>query len=169
MLVPMASLRIGFNGLWYVFIPLRIGTTSNFVQDRVKDARIGIDARMISHEKATLINSKISASNSKLIYPPQNLVDLIWKDKPPKPKAPIFIQPIEFTGSLWSLLIPNFCLIPWSVGMDAHAKLRKLRDWISSQPPSVPSYSQHPATPAQMQVGTLITSLSSIGKAYHNP
>jgi Xaa-Pro aminopeptidase len=64
----------------------------------VKDARIGIDARMISHEKATLINSKINSSGSKLIYPPQNLVDLVWKDKPPKSKAPLFIQPIEFTG-----------------------------------------------------------------------
>ena len=50
--------------------------------------------------------------------------------------------------------------------MDATTKLKKLRDWIRSQPPSVPSYSQHPATAAQMQVGTLITSLSCIGKAY---
>jgi Xaa-Pro aminopeptidase len=54
---------------------------------------------MISHEKATLINSKIGPSSSKLIYPPQNLVDLVWKDKPAKPKAPVFLQPIEFTGT----------------------------------------------------------------------
>ena len=68
-------------------------------QDRVKDAKIGIDARMISHEKATLLNTQIAHTNSKLVYPPQNLVDLIWKDKPLKSKAPIFLQPIEFTGA----------------------------------------------------------------------
>lgn len=50
-------------------------------------------------------------------------------------------------------------------GVDVSIKLKKLRDWIRSEPPSVPSYSQHPATPAQMQAGTLITSLSCIGKA----
>jgi Xaa-Pro aminopeptidase len=52
-----------------------------FLQERVRNSRIGInDARMISHEKATLINFKINthAIDSKLVYPPQNLVDLIW-------------------------------------------------------------------------------------------
>lgn len=96
----MGNLRIGSNGLWYGSICFVTSPVSNQLdQERVKDARVGIDARMISHEKATLINSKIGPSNSKLIYPPQNLVDLIWKDKPPKPKAPIFLQPIEFTGT----------------------------------------------------------------------
>jgi hypothetical protein len=107
------SLRIGSNGLWYVAISFTIDSISNIShQDRVRDARIGIDARMISHEKATLINSKINSSNSKLIYPPQNLVDLVWKDKPLKPKAPLFMQPIEFTGT--SIPTPdccNLCLI----------------------------------------------------------
>lgn len=54
---------------------------------------------MISHEKATLINNKILPLNSKLVYPPQNLIDLVWKDKPAKSKAPIYIQPYEFTGA----------------------------------------------------------------------
>jgi len=77
----------------------------------VRDARISIDARMISHEKATLISSKLSPLNSKLIYPPHNLVDFVWKDKPSKMKAPIFIQPIEFTSTLNpSLLMRYLCL-----------------------------------------------------------
>jgi Xaa-Pro aminopeptidase len=53
---------------------------------------------MISHEKATLLNSKLAARSSKLVYPPQNLVDLIWKDKPAKSKESIYTQPMEFTG-----------------------------------------------------------------------
>ena len=55
---------------------------------------------MISHEKAALLNTKLSSKSSKLVYPPQNLVDLIWKDKPQKPREAIFVQPLEFSGTL---------------------------------------------------------------------
>ena len=100
---------------------------------------------MLSHEKATLFNTQLTAKSSKLIYPPQNFVDLIWKDKPPKSKEPIFIQPLEFTGK------------------EASAKLGELRSWIKKQPPATLSYSKAPPTPAQMHVATLVSSLSSIG------
>ncbi|KAF8069893.1 Creatinase aminopeptidase, partial [Lyophyllum atratum] len=111
---------------------------------RAKDARIGIDARMISHENAMLINSKIIRTNSKLTHPPENLVDHVWKDKPRKSKAPIFKQPIEFSG------------------VSAATKLLKLRDWIEAQPPAIPPHSKNPATPDEVHTGTLITSLSCI-------
>jgi Xaa-Pro aminopeptidase len=51
----------------------------------------------------------------------------------------------------------------WDEGQDATEKLRHVRNWIKTQPPSVPSYSRSPPTPAQMHVATLITSLSNIG------
>ncbi|KAJ6526974.1 aminopeptidase-P [Mycena vulgaris] len=111
---------------------------------KAKGSRIGIDARMISHEKATLLNGKLGPLDSKLIYPPQNLVDLSWKDKAPKSREPVYRQPIEFTGQ------------------EASSKLKRLREWISRQPPSVPAYSKAPPTEAQIHVGTLVTSLSSI-------
>ncbi|KAJ7122012.1 Creatinase aminopeptidase [Mycena crocata] len=111
---------------------------------KARESRIGIDARMISHEKATLLNSKLNSLDSKLIYPPQNLVDLAWKDKAPKSREPVYRQPIEFTGQ------------------EASSKLSHLRDWIRAQPPSVPAYSKTPPTEAQMHVATLVTSLSSI-------
>ena len=57
---------------------------------------------MISHEKASLLNSKLGAIQSKLVYPPQNLVDLIWKAKPVKPDAAIYIQSTEFAGVCFS-------------------------------------------------------------------
>jgi hypothetical protein len=53
---------------------------------------------MISHEKATLLAAKLTPLESKMHYPPQNLVDLAWKDKAPKSREPLFRQPIEFTG-----------------------------------------------------------------------
>ncbi|EAU90984.2 aminopeptidase-P [Coprinopsis cinerea okayama7 len=111
---------------------------------RVRNSRIGLDARMISHEKATLINSKLSSLDSKLVYPPQNLVDLVWKDKPEKSKASVYIQPIEFTGK------------------DANYKIAKVREWIKAQPPTTLPYSKREPTEKDMQVGTLITSLPQI-------
>ncbi|KAJ7162266.1 Creatinase aminopeptidase [Mycena filopes] len=112
--------------------------------NRAKSCKIGIDARMISHAQATLLTSKLSALDSKMIYPPQNLVDLAWKDKAPKSREPVYRQGVEFTGQ------------------EASLKLRKVRKWIEDQPPSVPAYSKAPPTESQMHVGTLITSLSGI-------
>ncbi|KAG8214168.1 Creatinase aminopeptidase [Butyriboletus roseoflavus] len=112
--------------------------------DRVRDAKIGIDARMISHEKATQLIAKLNAKSSKLVFPPQNFVDLSWKDKPLRSKDPVFVQSIDFTGR------------------EASSKLAEVRQWVRAQPPAVPTYSKSPPTAAQMHVGTLITSLSNI-------
>jgi len=101
---------------------------------------------MISHEKANLINTKIQSKDSKLIYPPQNLVDLIWKEKPTKSLEKVYVQSTEFAGR------------------DATYKLSKLRDWIKQQPASVPSYSKQEPNASQMHVATLVTSLTCIGE-----
>jgi Xaa-Pro aminopeptidase len=112
--------------------------------DRARDARIGIDARMLPHEKAVLLNAQLGARNSKLAYPPQNLADLIWKAKPSRSKDTVYIQPTEFTG------------------MDAEEKLKAIQAWVKAQPPAMPSYSKAAPTEAQQHIGTLITALPSI-------
>jgi Xaa-Pro aminopeptidase len=114
-------------------------------EDRAKDCRIGIDARMISHTKAIDINSQLGSRNSKLVYPPQNLVDLVWKDKPVRSKEPVFIHSMEFTGR------------------STKDKLADVRNWIHDTPPATLSYSKAAPTPAQFHVATLITALDSIG------
>lgn len=101
---------------------------------------------MLSHEKATSLNTLLIPKGSKLFYPPQNLVDSIWKEKPARSKEPVFVQPMKLAG------------------MEAGAKIAKLRGWIKSQPPSVPSYSKSAPTPAQMQEAMLISNLSSVGE-----
>ena len=63
---------------------------------------------MVSHEKATLLSSKLNALESKLVYPPQNLVDLTWKAKPIKPDAAIYIQSVEFAGMLCFIVLLLF-------------------------------------------------------------
>jgi Xaa-Pro aminopeptidase len=120
-------------------------------QDRAKDSRIGIDGRMIAHEKAVLFSSKLTSLSSKLIFPPQNFIDLLWKDKPQRSKDPIALQPRQFTGR------------------DARDKLDEVKAWVKAQPPATLSYSKAPATPAQMHVGTLITSLDCIGTELFRP
>ncbi|TFK24757.1 aminopeptidase-P [Coprinopsis marcescibilis] len=111
---------------------------------RVRSSRIGLDARMISHEKATLLTSKLNSLDSKLVYPPQNLVDLVWKEKPDKSKASIYIQGIEYTGK------------------DANFKIGKVREWIKLQPPAMSPYTKREPTARDMHVGTLITALPQI-------
>lgn len=117
----------------------------DFLVTRIKESRIGIDARMLPHQKAVLLNSQLQSKASKLFYPPQNLVDLIWKEKPPRSKEQIYVQPLKYTG------------------MEAGKKLARLREWIGEQAPSVPSYSKAPPTAGQMQAGTLISNLGCIG------
>lgn len=123
---------------------------------------------MISHEKATLINAKIQSLESKLIYPPQNLVDLIWAEKPEKPHAMVYIQSTEFAGPPFP---PEYLGYPLtscsSLGRSAESKLEELREWIKLQPASIPSYSkQQEPLASQVHVATLVTSLSCIGMCY---
>jgi Xaa-Pro aminopeptidase len=100
---------------------------------------------MISHEKATQLIAKLNTKASKLVFPSQNFIDLTWKDKPLRPKDPIFVQSLDFTGRA------------------ASSKLAEVRQWIRAQPPAMPTHSKSPPTAAQAHVGTIIASLSSIG------
>jgi Xaa-Pro aminopeptidase len=154
---------IGSNGLWYVYTVFYISSVFHaFFQDRAKDSRIGVDARMIAHEIATLLSSKLNSRSSKLIFPPQNLVDFLWKDRPLRAKNPILVQGREFSGECIASLARVWISLEIK-GKDATEKIREVREWIKAQPPAVPSYSKSPPTPAQMHVATLITSLSNIG------
>ncbi|KAI0075847.1 Creatinase/aminopeptidase [Panus rudis PR-1116 ss-1] len=124
-------------------------SNSNASSSSPREVKVGIDARMISHEHATKLNNELSRRRSKLIFPPQNFVDLIWKDKPQRSQEPIFVQPIQFTGT------------------EAGAKLDKLRRWIAQQPASNNGYSSKSSPnaepkPAQRQVATLISNLACI-------
>ncbi len=108
--------------------------------------RIGIDPRTISHEKASFISFKFSSLDCKFVFISNNLVDLIWKDKPGKPSGVTYVQNIEYTGE------------------DALSKTYKLRKWMKDQPPAIPSVSKYKIpTPQQMHVGVLVSNLACIG------
>ncbi|EJD02621.1 Creatinase/aminopeptidase [Fomitiporia mediterranea MF3/22] len=118
----------------------------SFLLKRVQEGhRIGLDARMISWSNASVLNSSVARLGAKLVFPSQNFVDLVWKNKPVRPKDPIFIQPRRFAGK------------------DPRTKLAELRKWILEQPPAKPSYAKPgPPTDAQKHVATLVTDLANI-------
>lgn len=131
--------------------PGNVRDWTEWILQRANDSKIGMDARLISYEKATALNNQLKPKNSKLQYPPQNLVDLVWREKPARSREPIYVHKSEFTG------------------MSANKKLSLVKEWIKQQRPSVPSYSKAAPKPSQMQVATLISNLSSIGAFVSQP
>ncbi|KAF9231957.1 hypothetical protein BU15DRAFT_81798 [Melanogaster broomeanus] len=117
--------------------------TIKWLMDRFRNAKIGIDACMISHDMATQLLAKLNAKWSRLVFPSQNFTDLIWKENPSSLQR-LFIQFIGFTGR------------------EPSSKIAEVRQWTRMQPPAVPAYSKSAPTPSHMHVGTLITSLSNI-------
>lgn len=118
---------------------------TEWLVQRADHSKIGIDARLISYEKAAALNNELKAKDSRLFYPPQNLVDLVWKEKPARSREPIYVQSHDFTG------------------VKASEKLARLRQWIEAQRPNMPSYSKAEPKPSQKQVATLISNLACIG------
>ena len=94
--VDWIAVRTSFRILWTFAIDASF--PYSIFQDRVNESRVGVDARMISNETAQQFYPLLKAKNSKLVYPPQNLIDLIWLNKPERSKNRIFVQPIEYTG-----------------------------------------------------------------------
>ncbi|KZV95222.1 Creatinase/aminopeptidase [Exidia glandulosa HHB12029] len=80
-----------------------------------RGTKIGIDSRMLTHEYAVSLSQKMNAAGVQLAFPYRNLVDVIWKDRPVRPRDPIFLQPREFTGQ------------------EASDKLKDFRAWMDTQ------------------------------------
>jgi len=101
---------------------------------------------MISNETALQLYPLLQAKKSKLVYPSQNLIDLVWEGKPTRSKNKIYVQPIEYTGK------------------DASKKIIQVRDWIKNLPVSSHSNSpsKGPPPPSQQHVGTLESNLACI-------
>ena len=91
-----------------------------------RGSKIGIDSRMISHERATRLSKGLSDSGSQLVHPRQNLVDLIWKDQPMRPKDAVYVQPEVYTGK------------------GAREKLSDIRGWIRRKNEMVVKHVQSP-------------------------
>ena len=119
--------------------------TGQWLIDHARESKIGIDSRLISFQAVTVLNNTLKPKNSKLRYPAQKLVDLLWSEKPPRSREQIYVQPNEFTDT------------------GAGEKLTKLREWIKQERLTMHSCFKSEPKLSQMQVATVITNLSSIG------
>ena len=132
---------------WHLIQAGRAEAPKDWVEwlvDNVKDSHIGIDARTLCCAKAIELNNRLLPKGSKLVYPSHNLIDLIWKDRPPRPREPIYIHAMQFSGK------------------SSLDKLAEIRSWIRKTPPITSSSSKSVPTVDGYHVATLITALDSI-------
>ncbi|KIJ54668.1 hypothetical protein M422DRAFT_24575 [Sphaerobolus stellatus SS14] len=108
--------------------------------DRAKGAKVGVDSRLIPYSFALKLRSELALRDSVLVYPWQNLIDLLWKERPPRPPHPIHIHPLTFAGE------------------DAQSKLDSIRMWIRSKSP--PESSKR--TQADMPIAAFFANLYDI-------
>ncbi|KDQ51606.1 hypothetical protein JAAARDRAFT_506154 [Jaapia argillacea MUCL 33604] len=59
------------------------------------EASIGLDARHVWHDQAVFLKSLAVVNKSKLVPVYQNLVDVIWEDKPQRGEEVVSVHPIE--------------------------------------------------------------------------
>lgn len=65
-------------------------------------SRIGVDPFLISYSGWKKLSDSLAANGGHVLVPcHENLIDLIWDDKPPIPCHPIVPLDIRFTGKSW--------------------------------------------------------------------
>lgn len=76
-------------------------------QNLPKDAAVGVDPWCVSVETAQRWEQAFSKKNQRLIQLSVNLVDEVWKDRPPAQYSPVIVQPLEFAGQAVSDKLVN--------------------------------------------------------------
>ncbi|KAF5738167.1 Xaa-Pro aminopeptidase P isoform X1 [Tripterygium wilfordii] len=74
--------------------PVDTWMTDNFP----KDAAIGIDPWCVSVDTAQRWEHAFLKKQQKLVQTSTNLVDAVWKNRPPAEIAPVTVHPLEFAG-----------------------------------------------------------------------
>ncbi|XP_039114032.1 aminopeptidase P1 [Dioscorea cayenensis subsp. rotundata] len=83
-------------------------TVENWIADNLpKDAAVGVDPWCVSVETAQRWEQAFSKKNQRLIQLSVNLVDEVWKDRPPAQYSPVIVQPLEFAGQAVSDKLVN--------------------------------------------------------------
>ncbi|KAL6301466.1 Creatinase/aminopeptidase [Sparassis latifolia] len=76
-----------------------VPTWQEFLSKRLdRNTRIGIDPTLITATDAENVQKALASTDSRLISLPRNLVDLVWKDRPPRPAKKIFPLDVKYSG-----------------------------------------------------------------------
>ncbi|KAI0777354.1 Creatinase/aminopeptidase [Trametes elegans] len=62
------------------------------------NTRIGVDPTLIAASDADSIQKALEPKQSELVSLPQNLVDLVWPDRPPRPANKVFPLDVKYSG-----------------------------------------------------------------------
>lgn len=74
-------------------------TVETWIAENIlSEGAIGIDPWCVSVETAQRWEHAFSKNKQKLIQLSTNLVDEVWKDRPPAETQPVVVHPLEFTG-----------------------------------------------------------------------
>ncbi len=70
------------------------------VKNTPAKARIGFDPRLMPLKTIEALRKEVARKNPYCLFVPvqENLVDLIWQDRPPMPQTPVTIHPLKYTG-----------------------------------------------------------------------
>jgi Xaa-Pro aminopeptidase len=86
----------------YVLFPLGLPETPE-IKDWLAETldagqSVGIDPKLISVHDARELRETLKTRGITLRFPDQNLIDLLWDDRPPLPSAPLRAYPERFAG-----------------------------------------------------------------------
>lgn len=61
-------------------------------------SRIGVDPKLITADSAKKFMDKLMEHGHELVPLDENLIDLVWRDRPARAANPVFVLPVKYTG-----------------------------------------------------------------------
>ncbi|XP_071090079.1 xaa-Pro aminopeptidase 1-like [Haliotis cracherodii] len=71
------------------------------VKELPTEGRVGVDPFLFSVEQWKPLAKELKSNGHSLVQVSQNLVDMVWEDRPPPPNNPLLVLGQEYTGQTW--------------------------------------------------------------------
>ncbi|XP_046542342.1 xaa-Pro aminopeptidase 1-like [Haliotis rubra] len=71
------------------------------VKELPTEGRVGVDPFLFSVEQWKPLSKELKSNGHNLVQVSQNLVDMVWEDRPPPPNNPLLVLGQEYTGQTW--------------------------------------------------------------------
>ncbi|XP_067656782.1 xaa-Pro aminopeptidase 1-like [Haliotis asinina] len=71
------------------------------VKELPTEGRVGVDPFLFSVEQWKPLAKELKSNGHSLVQVSQNLVDMVWEDRPPPPNNPLLVLGLEYTGQTW--------------------------------------------------------------------
>ncbi len=114
------QVRNQVDGDLFTFADL-VGTgVAGWLEANTKNGqKIGYDPRLHSPDALASLQKAVQKTGAVLVAQNPNPIDTVWTDRPPMPKAPLTVQPLEFAGEGYGEKITKIAKSLKSDGTDA--------------------------------------------------